>query len=295
MTYPESITIITDEISQELAVIRQFLREHHLPGLELRSFAGTPFKDLTPAQIGELARVVRDEDWRVFACATPVFKCDLDDPRAIREHGELFRRSLETAHSLHCNLLRVFTFHRTASRTETSQLHRAAEHIQPLAELAEEAGIRIGIENEYSCLAATAEELQTVLADLPVESVGAIWDPCNVLYLPEAPAPSAEAVCLLAPRLLHVHVKDAVRGPYTAENVAASAAPVGAGTVDWKTQLGALRDVGYKGMLSLETHWRANPLDERQLHLPGGHAFSHGGEEASRISLRALRSILEQF
>ena len=31
-------------------------------------------------------------------------------------------------------------------------------------------------------------------------------------------------------------------------------------------------DAGYKGLLSLETHWRLQKIDEKMLHLPAGHA-----------------------
>ena len=51
MKFPESITFITDEVSQELPVITEFIREFRLPGIELRSFGGRAFKDLTPADL----------------------------------------------------------------------------------------------------------------------------------------------------------------------------------------------------------------------------------------------------
>ena len=46
MTFPTSFTIITDEVSQDLPVIRAFVREFQLPGIELRSFSGRAFKEV---------------------------------------------------------------------------------------------------------------------------------------------------------------------------------------------------------------------------------------------------------
>ena len=97
MKFPESITFITDEVSQELPVITEFIREFRLPGIELRSFGGRAFKDLTPADVAAIGAASRDEGWRVYGCSTPVFKCELDDATAIAAHREIFKRSLDVA------------------------------------------------------------------------------------------------------------------------------------------------------------------------------------------------------
>jgi sugar phosphate isomerase/epimerase len=92
--------------------------------------------------------------------------------------------------------------------------------------------------------------------------------------------------------LLHLHVKDARRlaAPKPTELIA-TGTPVGLGQVDWRAHLEALRTSGYAGWLSLETHWRLEKIDDALLHLPAGHAFSHGGETASRTCLHNLQSL----
>ena len=302
MKFPDNITIISDEVSQDLPVISAFVREFRLPGIELRSLNGRAFKDLTPSDIAEVNTASRAEGWRVVGCATPVFKCDLDDTTAIAAHRDIFKRSLEVAHELNADLLRVFTFLRTPHPAEPAKQQRVIEHLHGLVALAAGSGIRLGVENEHSCLAATADETLAIIAPLPADCVGAIWDPCNVLYVPgAAPATPADLV-RLAPRLFHLHVKDALRhtattapgahSPLTSAHIA-TGTPVGLGEVNWRAHLRALRTTGYSGLLSLETHWRLEKIDEKLLHLPAGHAFSHGGEVASRTCLHNLKSLLE--
>ena len=295
MTFPHSYTIISDEVSQDLAVVRDLVREFRLPGIELRSFAGRAFKDLTRDDVTTLAAAAGAEGWRFFGCATPVFKCALEDANAIRAHREIFQRSLDVARTLNCDLLRIFTFLRQPNPLEPQRLQRVTEHLLGLVGLAENSGVRIGIENEHSCLTATVDEMQAVLAGLPADRVGAIWDPCNVLYVPGARPPVAGDVTRLGPRLFHVHVKDAVRRPVAPGGLCAAGMPVGVGEVDWRAHLRVLQQSGYRGMLSLETHWRIEKIDESLLHLPAGHAFSHGGDAASRICLHTLKAIAENL
>ena len=46
MTFPNSYSIISDEVSQDLPVVRAFVREFTLPGIELRSMNGRANFDL---------------------------------------------------------------------------------------------------------------------------------------------------------------------------------------------------------------------------------------------------------
>jgi L-ribulose-5-phosphate 3-epimerase len=295
MTFPNSFSIISDEVSQDLPVVRKFVRDFRLPGIELRSFAGRAFKDLTREDVSTIAGAAREEGWKIFGCSTPVFKCEIDDAKAIGEHRDIFKRSIEVARSLNCDLVRVFTFLRQPNPLEPKRLARVKEQLLGLVELAKGSGVRIGIENEHSCLIATAEEMMVVLAGLPVDQVGAIWDPCNVLYVPEAAPPRPDNLALLGPRLFHLHVKDALRRRTTpaAGELIAVGMPIGTGEIDWRAHLRALQSTGYRGMLSVETHWRLQKIDETMLHLPGGYGFSLGGEAASRICMHNLKALVE--
>jgi L-ribulose-5-phosphate 3-epimerase len=294
MLFPNSFTFLSDEVSQDLPVIRAFVREFKLPGIELRSFAGRAFKDLTRDDVAAIGAAAKEDGWKIFGCSTPVFKCNIDDPAGIHEHREIFKRSLDTARALNCDLLRIFTFLRQPDPLEPKRLARISEQLLGLAELAKGSGVRLGIENEHSCFVATAEEMNAILSGLPSAQFGAIWDPCNVLYVPGAAAPTPANIALLAPRLSHIHLKDAIRrAPSSPGGLIAVGLPVGIGEVDWRGHFHALQRAGYRGMFSLETHWRLEKIDETMLHLPAGYGFSHGGEAASRICFHNLKAMVE--
>ena len=107
-----------------------------------------------------------------------------------------------------------------------------------------------------------------------------------MLYVPGEKGGATAAFSKLSARVIHIHVKDAVRTPDG--STLARPTPVGEGSVGWKEHLKEIRRSGYRGLLSLETHWRVRELDTSLLHLPAGEAFSAGGDEASRICMGKL-------
>lgn len=292
MNFPANFTVISDEVSQDLPVLIRFVQEFNLPGLELRSMFGRAFKDLTPADLAEIKRTARGEGWKIFGCSTPVFKCDLDDATAVRAHVDEFKRSLGVALELDCDLVRVFTFLRRSPADNAALLPRVVERLQELAQLAAGTSVRIGIENEHSCIIGTGLEAAVIIAQLPDPRFGLVWDPCNVLYVPGAPDEPTAGFAAFCSRLHHIHVKDARRVVPKPGGYPAVAAPVGLGDIGWRAHLAAIQRSGYQGNFSLETHWRVIQIAEADLHLPAGYGFSRGGEEASRVCLHNLRELL---
>jgi sugar phosphate isomerase/epimerase len=292
MNFPARFTVISDEVSQDLPVLIRFLKEFNLPGLELRSMFGRAFKDLTPADLAEIKRVARGEGWKIFGCSSPVFKCDLDDAAAVRAHVDEFKRSLALAQDLNCDLVRVFTFLRRSPAENAALRPRVVAQLQGLAELAAGTNVRIGVENEHSCIVGTGPEAAALFADLPDPRFGLVWDPCNVLYVPGASADATAGFAAVSARLHHIHVKDARRVAPKPGGLPAVATPVGLGDIGWRAHLAEIARSGYQGNFSLETHWRVVQIAEADLHLPAGYGFSRGGEEASRVCLHNLREIL---
>ena len=291
MKFPSSFTIISDEISQDLPDVRRFVRAFKFSGFELRSMAGRAFKDLTSADIAEVGAVAHGEGWKIHGCASPVFKCEIDKPAEIKEHIEIFKRSLETAKALDCKLIRVFTFLRRPTAPDASTLSKIAAHLGELIDLAAKAGMTVGVENESSCIIGTGEEVLQLSAIMPAKGWGVIWDPCNILYVQGSTFPPTKFFPELAPRIIHIHAKDAIRRGSAAKNYGADAVPVGLGEVGWRAHLAEIKQSSYQGLISLETHWRVEQIDEKLLHLPAGYTFSKGAEEASNACLRNLQAL----
>jgi len=76
---------------------------------------------------------------------------------------------------------------------------------------------------------------------------------------------------------VHVHVKDARRVPGAEKP---ELMPVGQGDIDWHGQIKALIRDGYRGALSLETHW---------------HPPTMSREASSRECFAGLRRIIDSL
>src|ERR1041385_7827724 len=97
------------------------------------------------------------------------------------------------------------------------------------------------------------------------------WDPGNAASRGETACPDGYAQ-IPRGRIGHVHCKDVVssgEGKY-------EWAPMGKGIIDWVGQFRALRKDGYRGAVSLETHWRG----------------AGTAEESSRVSFKGMKELL---
>jgi len=100
----------------------------------------------------------------------------------------------------------------------------------------------------------------------------AVWDPANALVAGESPFPEGYGE-LAAGSIGHVHAKDC-----RMENGQPAWGPLGECGIDWPGQMAALWRDGYRGWISLETHWPG----------PGGDKL-----QGSLICARNLRRLAE--
>ncbi len=119
--------------------------------------------------------------------------------------------------------------------------------LRDLADYAAPKGIRFALEIQAGMAQNAAAALRTVQAvDRP--NVGINFDSANLLYYNDACDPDAELEAM-APHVLHVHLKDIVRGEAPADH---RFPPFGQGEVDFHAVFRILHDAGFHGPFSLE-------------------------------------------
>lgn len=236
------ICAITDEVSKDLAFALDVLAGDGIKNIDLRGIWGGNMVDLTDEQAAAAQRLIQTGGFTVISLSTPVGKTRITDDFA-REVAR-FRRAVELAQHFGAKYLRVFSFY--ASEDEAKQ-HRsiAIDRLHELCEIASPAGLILAHENEEGGFCAwRPEECLAFHQELP-ENFRALFEPCSFTVM--GYDPYTEALPLLRPYTVYVHVRDTPRGT-THYGV------VGEGDVRWPDILADLKQHGFTGYLTLEPH-----------------------------------------
>lgn len=248
MGQAERISIVTDEISQDLGEVRAFLDEHRVGAVELRCVGGQRVPDLAPDDLATLRAWAGEGNPEVLAVSPGTFKCTADDDAEVaRQLAETFPRSIELAMDLGATFMVTFGFDNPEGAPPGEN---ALDALRSAADLCAAAGLPLLVENEPGFLAGSATEIERLLAEADHANLFVNWDPLNGNRF-STPELTADLV-LLFPRIRHVHVKNGVLGE--GERFA-KCCPLRGGEIDWRSHLRVLRDLDYDGHLGVETHF----------------------------------------
>jgi L-ribulose-5-phosphate 3-epimerase len=253
---------ITDEFSPDIVTAVRSMSEVGMTAVELRMVFGKNIIDLTDEELDRAKQIVGERGMSIISIASPLLKCVLPNAPEIdsRFQQDIFAskhtfdaqprltdRAFEIAERTGARIVRVFSYWRTVK--PEACFERVVLALRALAEKAAPHGLIIGLENEHACNIATAAETARVLAAIDHPNLQVVWDPCNALVSGENPFP--EGYRLLPPkRIVHVHAKDCF-----VTNHKPTFGALGECAIDWRGQIAALLADGYKGYVSLETHW----------------------------------------
>ena len=113
------VGVIGDEVSQDFATVVNFVKEHNLDSIEIRSVWDKQPHQLTDKDIDEMKRLLDGSDIEIIGIASPFFKCDMDNADEREEHLDILKGCIRTAKAFNTNLIRTFVFlgHRKDRRT----------------------------------------------------------------------------------------------------------------------------------------------------------------------------------
>ncbi|HEY3743594.1 MAG TPA: TIM barrel protein [Bryobacteraceae bacterium] len=254
------LSAISDEIATAPEGALEFARMYHLQWLELRNVPGRSieYARLEEPELKQAAKEFKDNGIRISFLNTGMLKFGLPGSdvkvngpetaeqakRNAREQTRFDERmkyldqSIRAAHILDLTNVRVFAF----SRTTEPEKHypRIAEIIGEMANVAAREGIKLLIENETSCNAATCEEAASLLKMIPSKDVGLNWDVLNGVDMGEPAFPHGYSL-LPKHRIWNVQAKG--KSLLEADKLQ-----------DWQGIIRALAKDDYTGCIGLENH-----------------------------------------
>jgi sugar phosphate isomerase/epimerase len=265
------IAAITDEFSPNLSRAIPMLKEIGMTGAELRVINGKNIMDLSDDELKRTKEMLQEADLEVISIASPVLKCVLPNAPEVdsrfqhdifaskhtfEDQPRLIEHALKLAEFFGAPIVRVFSYWRTVEPAKC--FDAIVKALTAMAEQAAAKNIIIGLENEHACNVGTAVESAKVLEAISHPNLQMVWDPANALVAGEEPYPSGYSR-LPKGRIAHVHAKDCHM-----EGDKPIWGPLGTRHVKWKEQISALLADGYRGYVSLETHWPGPNQDKAE-------------------------------
>jgi L-ribulose-5-phosphate 3-epimerase len=262
MTQYFPIAAITDEFSPDIEKATASMHEIGMTAAELRMVFGKNIIDLSDEELARACQIARAQGLEIISIASPLLKCVLPDApevdsrfqqdmfasqHTIADQPRLTARAFEIAKQTGARIIRVFSYWRTVGPDQC--FDRVVSALHDLADQAARHDLIIGLENEHACNIATAKETARVLAALDHPNLKVVWDPANAYVAGEKAYPDGYRL-LPVNRIVHVHAKDC-----RLEDHKPAWGPLGECDLDWKGQVQSLVNDGYKGYISLETHW----------------------------------------
>ena len=276
--------VITDEITKDFDHALAVARELGLQFVELRGMWNKNLMDLKEDEIKEARRLLTKYEMKVTDIASPFMKVDapgfttkegqrdtFNARFGYKEQPEVLERAMELAKVLETDKIRVFSFWRIEKPAQLFDL--VVADLRRALEKAKKQKITLVLENEHDCNIATAAESVKLLSAIQDPYFGLNWDPGNAYAAGEKPYPGGYNL-LPKNRILHMHVKDAMRNPATGKS---DWTAMGKGDIDYVGQFKALMHDGYSHAVSLETHWR----NEKK-----------NAEESTRICMQGMKDLI---
>ena len=254
---------ISDGFSQNFDEALKIMKGYGLSWVEIRHVYGIYSTEASPAQVQRLKDSLDKYGFRVSVIDSALYKCALPGTTLLKSNKDdypyakqmdLLQRACDRAHALGTDKIRGFTFWRVAKPEQLSQ--RIAAKLEKAAEVANRAGIRLVIENEEACNAATGHELARILGMVTGPNLGANWDVGNGYSWGEVSFPDGYNA-LGKKRIWHMHLKDVrcdAKFKHCSETIA------GQGQVDLVGQFKQLLRDGYQETMSLECEFKAPGL-----------------------------------
>ena len=286
---PFRVAVINDEISPDFDhACYVVAHDFGMSWIELRGMWGKNVMDLSASEIDDAKKILAKYNLRVTDIASPLFKTDWPGapksqygskgdlhgaPEAtFKQQDEILERSISLAKQFNTDRIRGFDFW----RLDDVAPYRAAidEKLRSAAETAGIEGVLLLLENEFECNTATGREAARTLNAIQSPHLALNWDPGNAVMRGELDAFPGGWDALPKNRIHHCHCKNAVKNA----TGKIEWAPVDKGFIDWTAQFRALKQIGYREAVSLETHWRGGGTPE----------------ESSRISWAGMKQALKE-
>ena len=182
------------------------------------------------------------------------------DHRERQRHLDYIKGCIDLATDVGTDIVHVVAGHPPDGVSREQAWGWLLEGLATCIHYAAEQDVALALEAVVGSIVANMSDLSRLLADLGEDKLYVNFDPSHLVVADEDPA---EWVKALGPLIVHLHVKDARKIPAGFEfpplpegtmrvTTEFEYLRLGKGVIDFGAMVGALREIGYEGFLSME-------------------------------------------
>jgi sugar phosphate isomerase/epimerase len=275
-----------DEIDMDLNIQMDVMDKCNIKHIEMRGVDGKGLVEHDKEKVNEIKKKLDDRNFRISAIGSPIGKIDITDP--FEEHLDLFKYTIDIAHTLDAKYIRMFSFFIPKGQDPYIYRDEVINRWEMFVDAAKDSGLVLLHENEKDIYGDTPERCLDLLKTLDCPYVRATFDPANFVQCGVEVYP--HAFNMLRPYIEYMHIKDALSRD-------GSVVPAGYGDGNIDKIIGELYKENDNPMyLSLEPHLGkfaglvALEKDNNRIeNLPSS------GEEKFITAFNALKNILSEI
>lgn len=197
------IYAFADEASPMIDQQIEAMNRNSLNGLEIRNVDGTNVSEITVEKAVEVRKKLEDNGLSVWAVGSPIGKTDINGN--FQKDIESFKHTLEIAHTLNAENMRIFSFYIPQDKAPSEFKNEVIDRLGKFTEIAEGSGIILCHENEKGIYGDNAERCFDILKALP--QIKGIFDPANFV---QCGVDTLKAWDMLGEYIKYMHIKDAM-------------------------------------------------------------------------------------
>jgi sugar phosphate isomerase/epimerase len=242
-------SFITSEMSDDLEVALQLGLESGVDTVHLRKgIFGKEVHELESEDFPRIQDTFGKFGVQVGVLMPPFAKCDLDDTETIKQHHELFARTVTAAKALGTRYVRCFPFlgavdvDHTPARLD-DYLGRIVDNLRPSVKHAEAEDITMCFEVIKTTIARSAADTRRIVDALDSSVTEIIWENDSAYRVGEKPS---EGYSYIEGKIRDVHIKTNDRDEMN---------PIGDTGETYTDVIHRLHTDGYTGFLTIE-HWQ---------------------------------------
>jgi sugar phosphate isomerase/epimerase len=264
------ISVVTDEVSSDPETAFEILRSWGVENVELRGIDDSRYPVVSDYWKVRLPQLLEEFGLRVIAISPGLFQVAapgrtrpplffnrggdmravrdvLNDEARLADHlQQLLPASIDAAKQLGARSIICFAFFSRQDHTDSARVSDAAIQVMRYAaEKVAEAGLMLNIE-----VSEPSQRTADLVRRVDHPALGINWDP-GAAYQGGEEVPYPDGFSQLRSFIRHVHFKDVTTEPGTGARTV-----VVDGVIDWRGAFAALREDGFDGYISVETHRR---------------------------------------